>query len=185
MNLTVNAAESAFWLTVAESPYVLPLDYPEGATSASVTVTDAFGYERTYPNQTGATCSLDFPAPSDPLSERVYTVTVAYSNGETASVRLGRVCGVAAGDTATGARCVRDVAGRKWGKLYSNAVIPVPAGAGSLKVNGETVETGLGGLRGWYQLGGVDIGETCTVQLADGEVVTLTGAGVGALLILR
>ena len=185
VNLTLRPAESAFWLTVTESPFVLPLDYPEGADSATVRVTDAFGFSRTYANQTGESCPIELPAPTDPSSERVYAVSVEYSTGEVSNVKLGRIAGAAVGGEAGGVRCIDGVARPKWGKVYSNAVLPVPFGAETLTVNGQEVPTGLNGARGWYQLGPVKIGATCTVRLDEGDPVDLVGAGEGLMMFVR
>lgn len=185
MLLTLKPKESIYWLTVMESPYTVPLDYPNGVSSASVTVTDDFGYSRTYSNVSTSTCSVDLPQPADMQGERVYTVTVEYANGQTSSVRIGRICGSSDDDVSSGTRCLKTASTRKWNRIYSTAVLQVPFGASSVYVDGNAVDTGLDGACGWFQVGPVGIGEVCTVQIASGSPVTLTGAGIGMNIIIK
>lgn len=164
--LTIDDARTPFWRTALSSTETLALDHPEGSDSATLVVTAAGGYSATCPNLTGKSVTVTFPDPISPETERVYTLTLTYSDGTVRTATLTRVLGSARGATASGARCIPDETDREWRRFRNFAVLPVPYGTTSLSVNGGVVDTGLDGAAGWYGLGPVAGGETVALQLA-------------------
>ena len=165
--IVIDNMRTPFWRTAFSSTETLALDFPDGANSASLTVTAANGYSATYSNLTGNGVTVNLPNPVSPETERVYTLTLTYSDGTVRTATLARVLGAAQGDTADNARCIPDESNRRWSRFHRFAVLPVPYGATSLSIDGATVATGLDGAAGWYGLGPVAAGETKTLQLVE------------------
>ena len=164
--LTIDDSLTPFWRTALSSTETLALDHPEGSDSATLVVRAAGGYSAMYPNLTGKSVTVTFPDPVSPETERVYTLTLTYSDGTVHTATLARVLGSAHGATASGARCIPDETDREWRRFRNFAVLPVPYGTATLSVNGGVVDTGLDGVAGWYGLGPVAGGETVALQLA-------------------
>ena len=70
-----------------------------------------------------------------------------------------------------------------------HAVLPVPFGATALTVNGQAVDPGLDGARGWAVLSPVAIGSEYVLSLETGSgefaSADLVGAGGGLIILLR
>ena len=61
---------SSFWNTATSSTMTLPIDYPSGATKATLTV-NGVGYNRVYPDLTADSIEIDLPVPDSPKTENV------------------------------------------------------------------------------------------------------------------
>ena len=88
---------SSFWNTATNSTMTLPIDYPSGATKATLTV-NGVGYNRVYPNLTGTSIEIDLPVPDSPKTENVYELTLAFDNGAASrTAKLGLIKGLDSG----------------------------------------------------------------------------------------
>ena len=145
-----NACESLLWHTTPFGGTTVRWDKPATATSATLTV-ESHGYSRTYANLTGESCDIILPggvATAD--GEDVYTLTLAFDDGTIQTAWLGAVTGLGTGGPVEIPK-PKDAASPSWPKFRDRAVIPIPAGATALTVNGEPLP-GLDGSAGWRSI---------------------------------
>lgn len=184
-----NPDDSIQWKTLMSNPAALSLDWPDAAVSATLTigsgVGEAVSHEIT--DTTLSSYALAVSRPETQKDERVLTLTLVYkdANGgelRRESARVGLVGGV--NDAAT--RCVPDATSRKWKKAEgATAVLPIPADAVSLTVDGKAVDPV--DPNGWYFLAG-ESGATATLTLGttDGSSsAEVRFGGAGCLIIFR
>lgn len=146
----VNPDTSSFWRTVRNGAVTVPVDLPEGASSATLSVTGV-GYSATYSIESSGPFAFSLPAASTPGEENTYELLLTFSNGATKRARVSLIAGQEAG----GAGATRYVSAgtSAWGKSKDRRItLPIPQGATSLTLNGETVDTGLGGARGFFTI---------------------------------
>ena len=175
----------SFWHTATNSTLTVPLDFKDGATSATLTVRGS-AYVRVYEGITTDEFTFALPPAEDIAHEDVYELSLVFDNGTEMSARLGLPCGIAPG--AEGAtRCIAERSTR-WPKTYGNGLIPVPAEMTALAVDGSPVtdETpGFTGAQGWLALGEVEKETTVDLSLlTGGQAVerTLIGAIIGGFM---
>ena len=173
---------TSFWHTATNDVMSLPVTYPSGASSATLTV-QGVGYSRTYSGITGDSFELHLPKPISYATEDVFDLTLTFSDGTVRTAKLGLVTSFSADGTGT-TRCIAPVESRKWRTMRKTAVFPIPYGttAFSVSVNGSptVLDSGLGGAQGWYALGGIMRGDEVSVSRTAGGVsdtVDLTGIG--------
>ena len=154
---------SSFWNTATNNTMTVPVDFPSGATTATLTVS-GFGYAATYADiQKGTdsfgTDSFTFalPAADSPQTENVYDLTLTFNDGTVRRAKLGLIEGLSPNAEGT-TRCLAPANGHVWSRVKGGrAVLPIPHGTTSFSVtvNGETrtEDTGLNGAQGWYALG--------------------------------
>lgn len=178
---------SSFWNTATNSTMTLPIDYPNGATKATLTV-NGVGYNRVYSDLTGDSIEIDLPVPDSPKTENVYELTLAFDNGVAPrTAKLGLIQGLDS-DAKGSTRCIAPAQGRVWSKATGRAVLPIPYGTMTFTVNGVEHDTGLDGAQGWYALSPIAPGETITLScLADGVsyAASIMGGGEGFFLIFK
>ena len=180
---------SSFWNTATNSTMTLPIDYPNGATKATLTV-NGVGYNRVYPDIAAPQDSIeiDLPVPDSPKTENVYELTLAFDNGAAPrSAKLGLIKGLDSGAKGS-TRCIAPAEGKVWSKATDRAVLPIPYGTTSFTINGVEHDTGLDGAQGWYALSPIERGETITLScLADGVsyAASILGGGNGFMLIYK
>jgi len=177
----VDTAESSFWRTATNNTVALSIDYPATATSASLTVTGAYGYSANFTDVPEGRFALALPSASSPETEDVYDLTLTFDDGTVRTARFAVITGVSDRPEGT-ARCMRSNALPSWRKVHNRAVIPVPYGTTSLTVGGNAVETGLDGAQGWYAYGPLAARVSQEVQLTtpyDVWSVLLTGFSEG------
>ena len=178
----LDTEQNSFWHTATNELLSVPVDFPPGATSASLSVR-GIGYSRDYADIQTNEFAFVLPTPNAPEEENVYSLTLAFDDGTVRTARLGLVQGLSpAGEGAT--RCLVPGEGRKWSKVRGCAVMPVPPEATALEVNGQAVDLAANPI--WYALDGVPCGETVTVSMTvDGEAFTknLVGAGGSAIIV--
>ena len=178
---------SSFWNTATNSTMTLPIDYPSGATKATLTV-NGVGYNRVYSNLTGTSIEIDLPAPDSPKTENVYELSLAFDNGAAPrTAKLGLIKGLDSGAKGS-TRCIAPAQGKVWSTATDRAVLPIPYGTTSFTVNGVEHDTGLDGAQGWYALSPIERGETITLScLANGVsyAASILGGGNGFMLIFR
>lgn len=174
---------SSFWHTATNSTMALPIDFPEGATKASLAV-NGDRYSRTYTDIVEQEFVLTLPAATSPKTENVYDLTLSFDDeaGTVRRAKLGLVESFSPGDTGT-TRFQVPAEGAVW----KRAVLPIPYGTTSFTLNGVETDTGLGGDQGWYALRGRS-GETYSLSLVVDGVdysASLMGYSDGAVVILK
>ena len=183
---------SSFWNTATNNTMTVPIDYPVGATKATLDVT-GLGYSEEYPNLTGDSFTFALPAATSPETENVYDLTLSFYNesgdpvAEPRTAKLGLVQGLSPDAEGT-TRCLAPAGSKVWNKVKGRAVLPIPYGMTSFKINGQETDTGLDGAQGWYALGKIDPNESVSLSMtADGKeyMASLLGGGAGLMLIFR
>ncbi len=182
---------SSFWHTATNNVMTLPIDYPVGASSASLSVTGD-GYAKTYTGLAGDSFDLELPAPNSPSEENIYDLVLSFDDGTERRARLGLIQGLGA-DSEGATRCLAPAEGRVWNKVKNRAVMPIPYGMESFKMSIDggdpvEVETGLDGAQGWYALKPANGSKvSLSLSLADGVnyAATLFGVGNGFFIILK
>lgn len=149
---------SSFWNTATNNVMTVPIDFPAGATRATLTVS-GLGYSSVYADILRGTDSYTFtlPVADSPQTENVYDLLLAFNDGTERRAKLGLIEGLSPDAEGT-TRCLAPANGRVWESVMGGrAVLPVPYGAEqiSVTVNGETrtEPTGLNGAQGWFALG--------------------------------
>ena len=177
----------SFWHTATNSTITVPLDFKDGATSATLTVRGS-QYLRTYEGITTSEFTFSLPPADDVAHEDVYELSLVFDNGTEQKSRLGLPYGLMSGATGE-TRCMTESSSR-WPNTYGNGLIPVPAAIVTLSVDGSAVTDatpGFTGAQGWFALGKVEKGATVDVALsATAETFerTLIGAVLGGLMMV-
>ena len=178
---------SSFWNTATNSTVTLPIDYPNGATKATLTV-NGVGYNRVYSDLTGDSIEIDLPVPNSPKTENVYELTLAFDNGAASrTAKLGLIQGLDSGAKGS-TRCIAPAQGKVWSTEKDRAVLPIPYGTTSFTVNGVERDTGLDGAQGWYALSPIAPGTVISLScLADGVsyAASILGGRSGMFLIIK
>jgi hypothetical protein len=165
----------------------LPVDFPEGATSATLVVT-GLSYSVQYTGITDDEFTLRLPAATDPAEENVYGLELTFDNGEKRTASFGLIQGLEGGGIGS-TRCIAPFGGRRWRRVEGRAVLPVPYGvkAFSFQADGQepVIETGLDGAAGWYAFK-LDGGATVSMTDADdADWLTSLFGRAGVWLIVR
>jgi len=185
--------ELSFWHTATNSSFMVPVLFPQGATSATIEISGGRGYHRLSPAITAESLDdrgeyrIDLPAAAGPEAENVYSLTLEFNDGTVRTARLGVISGLEWGGSGV-TRCIAPKDGIKWSVKGYSAVVPVPYGTISLSVDGDAVETGLAGEQGWYYISLPDPGKLLALSLetdADVYDTVLVGKGFGGILIFR
>ena len=182
---------SSFWSTATNSTMTLPIDYPRGATKATLTVSGAGYAAKTYPDITESSFELELPVPDSPQNENVYDLTLTFDEGTVRTAKLGLIQGLSP-DSEGSTRCLAPAEGDVWNTIKKRAVLPIPYGTESftMSVNGGTVtnvDTGLNGAQGWYAFRPAT-GDSVSLSLMVGGInyaATLLGKGDGYFVIIR
>ena len=182
----LDPASSSFWRTATGATMTLPVEFPKGATSATLVVTGD-GYSKNYEDITETSVEVTLPTADSPSAENVYDFVLTFDDGSESTASLALIQGLSS-EAEGGTRCLVPAGDRAWSRVKGRAVLPVPAGTTELTIDGVPVATGLDGAQGWYALTGVEPGRTYPVALAVGEDVsasTLLGGGLGMLLLFK
>ena len=182
---------SSFWNTATNSSMTLPIDYPRGATKATLTVSGAGYAAKTYPDITESSFDLELPVPDSPQNENVYDLTLTFDEGTVRTAKLGLIQGLSP-DSEGSTRCLAPAEGDVWNTIKKRAVLPIPYGTETftMSVNGGTVtdvDTGLNGAQGWYAFRPAT-GDSVSLSLMVGGInyaATLLGKGDGYFVIIR
>ena len=180
---------SSFWHTATNSTMTLPVEFPVGASSATLTVTGAFNYSQTINDITSSSVTVALPEAvmpeNDPATEDVYDFTLTFNDGTVRTAKLGLIAGLGDGEGQT--RCLAPASGSAWEKVKGQVAIPIPYGMTSFEINGTSTDTGLDGAQGWYAL---KLKSNVSAALSglvgeDSWIAVLKGAATGFFLILR
>lgn len=166
----LNHETSSFWRTATNNVMTVPVDFPEGAASASLSIS-APGYSVVYQGIVDREFKFTLPAAESPDTENVYDLRLEFDEGTVREARMGLIDGYTRSRSAS-ARCILPSGSPQWRKVRKRAVLPVPYKVTSITavVNGEerSLDTGSDGAQGWYVL-----------QLARGDEVELTMVAEG------
>ena len=182
---------SSFWNTATNNTMLLPIDYPNRATKATLTVSGVGYKTKTYPNLVDSSFELELPVPDSPQNENVYDLTLTFDDGTVRTAKLGLIQGLSP-DSEGSTRCLAPAAGAVWNTVKKRAVLPIPYGTTSftMSVNGGTVtevDTGLNGVQGWYALK-PNTDDSVSLSLVAGGInyaATLLGQGDGFFVIIQ
>jgi len=179
---------SSFWHTATNSTMTLPVEFPIGASSATLTITGAFGYSQTISDITTSSVTVVLPEATMGdkalATEDVYDFTLAFDDGTIRTGRLGLISGL--GDGRGSTRCLAPASGRAWEKVRGHVAIPIPYGMTSFEIDGVSTDPGLGGAQGWYAFK-LDPDVAASLSALVGEdawSATLKGGGIGCLVIV-
>lgn len=176
--------DSFFWRTAFGSTVTLAWEFPEGATSADITVS-GLHFEREWEDLTTNALEVVLQEPATDADEDVYTMTIAFDDGTVRTAKIGRVRGAGSDEGTT--RVLADDAGKRWQRLPGTAVLPIPQGSSVISIDGQEVETGLEGAQGWFGLGALS-GTTpvaVTFESVDGDLAALLYRPGGLMMLLR
>ena len=84
---------SSFWNTATNSTMSLPIDYPNGATKATLEV-KGVGYDKTYSDITADSYEIELPVPDSPQTENVYDLKLTFDDGTVRTAKLGLIQGL-------------------------------------------------------------------------------------------
>ena len=180
------------WRTVKSGEMLtMPFLWPDGAVRVEVTVVDSqetevasVAADRVLLAKQGEV-SVAFPEVSVPTDERVYDFRVKFlaSNGggviAERNVRLGLVLGFGG---RTGARVRTRSSG--WSKAEAVNVLSVQPGEGPLSVDGQKLETGLGGAAGWCEWR-PEAEKRYEIRYGDGSKATVRFGETGLVVIVK
>ena len=188
VTLVLDTADTSFWRTAIGTEIEVCWDgLDPAATSATLSVAGR-RFSLVLPDQAGTFASFSLPSPSSALEEDVYRIAVTFDTGTSFTQKVGRVLG-AAKASDVGHVAYRDASAAQWPRLTgSTAVLPIPAGAQSITINGGApVDTGLGGARGWYLFGPVATGEHhVSLSAAAGDTeATIISCGLGTVFLIQ
>lgn len=178
-------SDYALWHTATNSMFELFLDYSPFATEAHVEV-HGVKFEKAYSNVTAQSVVVSVPRPIAVNKEDVYRIDVTYNDGTSQSARVGVVRGHGVGNEPECGIPVA-VASEKVSHTFATprVVVPVPPSTeGVLLVNGDPVDTGLNGCRGWFALGPAKADSSHAVQFGDSSA-GLKAVGSGFLLFVK
>lgn len=171
----VNPDTSSFWRTARSRSVTVPVDFPEGATTATLSVTGV-GYSANYVISAPGPYTFQLPEATTPGMENTYSLALSFDRGEGKTARLSLISGLENG-CAGSTRCVSQE-NHNWGKSKSQQMtLPVPFGTTSLVVNGGTVDTGLDGAQGFFTLSGLPASLSLTVSgtTYNADIVNMPG----------
>lgn len=188
-----NEKTSSYWHTATNCVIDLPIEFPAGASSATLSVT-GIDYSAQYAIPSGtAQYTLSLPAATSPTAENVYDLALAFNDSASTvrTAKLGLIYGHDA--TTTGwTRCLAPAGTRAWSKTKGVAVIPIPYGTTFFTIaldGGEatSTDTGLDGAAGWYplRLKGETTADLAATTLEGSLSASLRGDGAGFFLIVR
>ena len=149
----VNPDTSSFWRVPLSGSVTVPVDFPEGATSATLAVSGV-GYSANYEITAPGPYELQLPEATSPGLENTYSLTLTFDRGPGKTARLSVIAGLESGAGGS-TRCLSQES-RGWPRVSGTRfTVPVPYGATSLEVDGVPVDTGLDGARGFFTVGAV------------------------------
>ena len=112
----VDTAESPFWRTATNNVVELSIDFPAGASSASLSVTGAYGYSMTTNNLAEGLFTLALPAATSPETEDVYDLVLTFNDGTVREASFGVIAGLTDHPEGT-TRCIQSSTSVRWSRL--------------------------------------------------------------------
>ena len=177
--------KTALWHTGTGNTFSIPIPYPPGVEKvASLSVT-GYRYSANYSGITENSIVLTLPEVSDsrPEKENVYDLVLTFADGSVKTARLGSVYGFD-GSHVGSTRCLMSEEDASWKCVKRSAVLPIPCGTETVTVNGQEVDTQLGGAAGWFLLAPVSHSTAYNLQM-DGSSALLNGYTDGTVVSIR
>ena len=162
--------KTALWHTGTGNTFSIPIPYPPGVEKvASLSVT-GYRYSANYSGITENSIVLTLPEVSDsrPEKENVYDLVLTFADGSNV------------GST----RCLMSEEDASWKCVKRSAALPIPCGTETVTVNGQEVDTQLGGAAGWFLLAPVSHSTAYNLQM-DGATALLNGYTDGTVVSIR
>lgn len=159
----VDTKDFLLWRTAPGRTVTLPVPYPEGASEATLTVTGAYGYTKTYEGITGESYTITLPAAVTEADEDVYDLALSFDKGESLSASVAVIVSYGTASSASG-RCINPEGSTKWSRAGVREVVPVLAGS-SVSVGGVTADAGESGDARWLALGPYAAGDEVELTL--------------------
>jgi len=170
------------WRTATGGTMRVEWAFPLNATVAHLAVTGRT-VKASMPGLTVEYADIELPAPSCAKDEDVLDFTLTFNDGTVKKASLGLVRGRSdAGGATTPTPCLASAASPEWRRTAKRFVMPIPAGAETVTVSGETVDTGLGGGAGWLALGSFSTGTAVPVSADDASCELLVQGGGMSLI---
>lgn len=175
---------SSFWHTATNNVMTVPVDFPEGATSASLQVSGV-AYSRLYENIVTNSFTFELPPAESEDTENVYDLALVFNDsaGTVRTAKLGLIKGMSP-DAEGVTRCLAPANGQLWKKTKGRVVLPIPYGTSALSINGVETPTGLNGAQGWYALRVPAMGQTSLALMANEMTYVASLLGNGGFLLL-
>ena len=172
------------WRTATGGTMRVEWTFPLNATVAHLAVTGRT-VKVSIPNIRAEYADVELPTPTSAKEEDVLDFTLSFNDGSVKTASLGLVRGRAdGGGVTTSTACLASTNSVAWRRAAKHFVLPVPEGAETVAVAGETIETGLGGAAGWLALGPFANGSLVPVS-ADDASCNLIVQGDGMTLIFK
>ena len=172
------------WRTATGGTMRVEWTFPLNATVAHLAVTGRT-VKVSIPNIRDEYVDVELPTPTSAKEEDVLDFTLSFNDGSVKTASLGLVRGRAdGGGVTTSTACLASTNSVAWRRAAKRFVLPVPEGAETVAVAGETIETGLGGAAGWLALGPFANGSLVPVS-ADDASCDLIVQGDGMTLIFK
>ena len=181
---------SSFWNTATNNVMTVPVDFPSGATSATLLVSGV-AHTRRYEGITEKSFTFELPPADSEETENVYDLALEFNNTAhtVRRAKLGLIKGLSP-DAEGVTRCLAPANGRIWERVRGRAVLPIPYGASdtiSVKRNDGAwteLDTGLNGAQGWCALS-VSPGERVSLSMiASGLSYTASLVGPGGMMLI-
>ena len=158
------------WRTATGGTMRVEWTFPLNATVAHLAVTGRT-VKVSMPNIRTEYADVELPTPTSAKEEDVLDLTLSFNDGTVTNALLGLVRGRADdGGVTTPTACRASTNSAAWRRAAKRFVVPVPKGAETVSVAGESVDTGLGGAAGWLALGPYASGATVPVSADDASV---------------
>ena len=177
-----NPEKSFLWHTSPTGAFELRWAKPQGATSATLSVTGA-GYSHEYENLTGDSLFLSLPPATTSRGENVYQLVLTFDDSTVLRATLGSVSTL--GASSATAMALRESV-RTWRRSGVYPVLPIPFGVERFEVDGVATDTGLGGDAGWFYFKPAGEGvHTLRAEMPDGAVEAELATPDGMILIAQ
>ena len=146
----VNPDTSSFWRTARSGIVTVPVDFPDGASSATLSVVGV-GYSTNYLIAVAGPYAFQLPVADAPETENTYKLTLSFDRGASKTATLSLIAGLESGGAGV-TRCFSQ-GGSGWSRAKDRRMtLPVPHDTTSLTLNGEAVDTGLDGAQGFLTI---------------------------------
>jgi hypothetical protein len=172
------------WRTATGGTMRVEWVFPPDATAADLVVTGRT-VNLSIRDITDEFADVELPVPVGARDEDVIAFTLSFNDGTVKTASLGLVRGKAEGaGITTSTECLASKASQFWKYAKKHFVVPVPLGAESLMVSGESIDVGLDGAAGWFALGPYSR-DTVLSLSADESSCELLVTGTGLVINFR
>ena len=177
--------KTALWRTGTGESFSIAIPYPPGVEKRATLSVSGYRYSATYSivDETSFVLTLPKPEQNRPDKENVYSLTLTFVDGSVKTAALGGIAGFDGSSQGT-TRCLLSQNDQRWNAVKHSAVLPVPYGTESVKVNGNEIDTGLDGAAGWFLLAPLSSGTSYSLEI-EGASAILNAYADGTVLVFR